>query len=67
LPQESAGFILHHLNREFQSLFGYLGLGLFCQMVDIDDGGNLALRSSLEFDGAQGAVGLKNPSSPRAL
>ena len=57
--EEHAGFEIEHLNGQIHGLGLDLGLGLFCQFVDVHDGGDFSLLFLVELEGPQGAVGLE--------
>ena len=57
-PQQ-AGFVFDHVDGLLQRLGCDLGLALFCQIINAGDGGHRGRGFLIQFDGAQGAVGLK--------
>ena len=56
---EGAGFVVDHADGLFHGLGGDLGSALFCQFVDIGDGGHFATGLLVELEGAEGAIGLE--------
>ena len=48
------------MKRQVEGLGGDFGLGLFCQIVDGGDGGDFGGLLLVQFDGAQGAIGLED-------
>jgi hypothetical protein len=59
IGEADAGFVLDHLHGHVQRLVGDLGLGLFCQFVDVGDDRDFGVFLFGELDGSQAAVGLE--------
>ena len=59
MEPQHPGLVIHDVDGLLDGLGSDFGMGLFCQFVDIGDGGDRVFVLLIEFDGAKGPVGLE--------